>query len=425
VFLGSLRAGLIVAAAIPLSMLFAFDLMVRAGVAGSLMSLGAIDFGLIVDSSVISVENSVRRLAEDRTDRSRAEIVREAALEVRRPTMFGELIILIVYLPILFLEGMEGKLFRPMALTVVFALAGSMLLSLTLIPVLSSLLLPRRMPERESLVVRAAKRVYRPTERLGTGEAAPAFAASRRNGTAVAISWPSPRPRLVHFWGTWCAPCRRELPSLLAFARGTPGVELVAVAIDDEWASIERFFGGEIPPEVVIPADAATHRRYGASTLPDSYLVDRTGRLVERYHGARDWQSAAAREHLQPLRLQPRPPVGADVCRGCQAQDLAPDTGPGRRDRAAGRGGRRGGRNRRWRCVPLQCSLQPAQRRGIAREKFRPFVAPRRAGLLRERSRARGAPQRPGAKRTGRVGSPVVQARTIAVAAGTDLAAKQ
>ncbi|MGN6104880.1 MAG: efflux RND transporter permease subunit [Kofleriaceae bacterium] len=162
VFLGNLRAGLIVAAAIPISMLFAFDLMVRAGVAGSLMSLGAIDFGLIVDSSVISVENSVRRLSEDRSDRGRVDIVREAALEVRRPTMFGELIILIVYLPILFLEGMEGKLFRPMALTVVFALAGSMLLSLTLIPVLSSLLLPRRMKHREGIVMRAAKRIYRP-----------------------------------------------------------------------------------------------------------------------------------------------------------------------------------------------------------------------------------------------------------------------
>ncbi len=162
VFLGSLRAGLIVAAAIPLSMLFAFDLMVRAGVAGSLMSLGAIDFGLIVDSSVISVENSARRLAEDRSDRSCLEIVRQAALEVRAPTMFGELIILIVYLPILLLEGMEGKLFRPMALTVVFALAGSMLVSLTLIPVLSSLLLPRRMSARESFFVRGARWLYRP-----------------------------------------------------------------------------------------------------------------------------------------------------------------------------------------------------------------------------------------------------------------------
>ena len=166
IFLGSLRAGLIVAAAIPLSMLFAFDLMVRAGIAGSLMSLGAIDFGLIVDSSVISVENSVRRLAEDRTDRSKLDIVRDAALEVRRPTMFGELIILIVYLPILFLEGMEGKLFRPMALTVIFALAGSMLLSLTLIPVLSSLVLPRRMAARENPVVRAAKWLYRPVLRF-------------------------------------------------------------------------------------------------------------------------------------------------------------------------------------------------------------------------------------------------------------------
>ena len=105
----------------------------------------------------------------------------------------------------------------------------------------------------------------------------------------------------MHFWGTWCAPCRRELPGLLAFARSTPGLELVAVAIDDDWASIATFFGGTVPPEVVIATDAATHKRYGASTLPDSYLVDRTGKLVERYHGAREWQSTAARDHLQLL----------------------------------------------------------------------------------------------------------------------------
>jgi len=162
VFLGSLRAGLIVAAAIPLSMLFAFDLMLRAGVAGSLMSLGAIDFGLVVDSSVIMVENSVRRLAEDKSDKSAVEVVRDAAIEVRKPTMFGELIIMIVYLPILFLEGIEGKLFRPMALTVIFALIGSMILSLTLMPVLASLVLPRRMVERDNLLVRWLKRGYRP-----------------------------------------------------------------------------------------------------------------------------------------------------------------------------------------------------------------------------------------------------------------------
>ncbi len=161
-FLGNLRAGLIVAAAIPLSMLCAFDLMLRAGIAGSLMSLGAIDFGLIVDSSVIQVENAMRRLAEDRTERSRLEIVRDAAIEVRKPTMFGELIIMIVYLPILALEGIEGKLFRPMALTVIFALLGSMAMSLTLIPVLSSLVLPRRTAHTENALVRLLQRGYRP-----------------------------------------------------------------------------------------------------------------------------------------------------------------------------------------------------------------------------------------------------------------------
>ncbi len=152
VFLGNFRAGLIVALSIPLSMLFAFDLMLRAGVSGSLMSLGALDFGLIVDSCVIMVENSVRHLAEDKSERSKLDIVRDAAVEVRKPTMFGELVIMIVYLPILFLEGVEGKLFRPMALTVIFALIGSMILSMTLMPVLASLVLPRRMKERDNIL---------------------------------------------------------------------------------------------------------------------------------------------------------------------------------------------------------------------------------------------------------------------------------
>jgi cobalt-zinc-cadmium resistance protein CzcA len=165
-FLGNLRAGLIVAAAIPLSMLFAFNAMVRFGIAGSLMSLGAIDFGLIVDSSVIMVENSVRRLAEGQGLRSRLEVVRDASLEVRRPTMFGELIIMIVYLPVLTLEGIEGKLFRPMVLTVVFALFSSLVFSLTLMPVLASLLLPARGAAHENLLVRAAKALYGPLVRL-------------------------------------------------------------------------------------------------------------------------------------------------------------------------------------------------------------------------------------------------------------------
>ncbi len=165
-FLGNFRAGLIVALAIPLSMLFAGSLMLRAGIAGSLMSLGAIDFGLIVDSSVIMIENSVRRLGDNQDGRLRIEVVRDAAIEVRKPTMFGELIIMIVYLPILTLEGMEGKLFSPMALTVVFALGGSLILSLTLMPVLASLFLPSKPKTREPLIVRLAKRVYAPALRF-------------------------------------------------------------------------------------------------------------------------------------------------------------------------------------------------------------------------------------------------------------------
>ncbi len=171
IFLGNLRAGLIVAAAIPLSMLFAADMMLRAGIAGTLMSLGAIDFGLIVDSSVIQIENSMRHLAQRGVGTgggggvppaSRLAIVRDAAIEVRKPTMFGELIIMIVYLPILTLEGMEGRLFRPMALTVIFALVGSLLLSLTVMPVLASYLLPQRVEQREPWIVHILKRVYDP-----------------------------------------------------------------------------------------------------------------------------------------------------------------------------------------------------------------------------------------------------------------------
>jgi len=160
VFLGNLRAGLIVAAAIPLSMLFAANAMLRFGIAGSLMSLGAIDFGLVVDSSVIVVENSVRRLADADGSRSVTDVVRDASVEVRRPTMYGELIIAVVYLPILCLEGIEGKMFRPMALTVLFALAGSLVFSLTLMPVLSSLLLSRKATHGDNVVIRGFKRLY-------------------------------------------------------------------------------------------------------------------------------------------------------------------------------------------------------------------------------------------------------------------------
>ncbi|MCA9039933.1 MAG: efflux RND transporter permease subunit [Planctomycetaceae bacterium] len=160
--LGNLRAGVIVALAIPLSMLFATNVMAYTAITASLMSLGAIDFGLIVDSSVIMIENCIHRISHTDGKKSHIELIRDAAVEVRKPTMFGELIISVVFLPILLMEGTEGKLFRPMALTVLFALAGSMLLSMTLMPALASLVLPKRLKEKEVFLIRMIKKIYDP-----------------------------------------------------------------------------------------------------------------------------------------------------------------------------------------------------------------------------------------------------------------------
>jgi cobalt-zinc-cadmium resistance protein CzcA len=134
--LGSFKGGLVVSLAIPLSMLVAFAGMVRAGISGNLMSLGAIDFGLIVDGSVVMVENILRRLGEAKPDRRAMEVIRSAGEEVARPIFFGVTIIVLVYVPILTFGGIEGKMFKPMAATVLLALAASLVIALVLMPVL-------------------------------------------------------------------------------------------------------------------------------------------------------------------------------------------------------------------------------------------------------------------------------------------------
>jgi cobalt-zinc-cadmium resistance protein CzcA len=163
--LGNWRGALLVATVIPLSMLFAAILMRLFNVSGNLMSLGALDFGLIVDGSVVMVENAVRRRAEAQHEESQEPSERtilNACLEVARPVVFAVAIIGIVYLPILSLRGIEGKMFVPMALTVVFALLGSLILSLTYVPAMLSLILRGRVSERESLLIRWSKRLYHP-----------------------------------------------------------------------------------------------------------------------------------------------------------------------------------------------------------------------------------------------------------------------
>ncbi|MFV2008114.1 MAG: efflux RND transporter permease subunit, partial [Longimicrobiales bacterium] len=163
--LGSLRGGLIVALAIPIAMLGAFVGMLYAGYAGNLMSLGAIDFGLIVDGSVVMIENLVRRVADHQKEygtKAPLSLVAEACKQVSRPVVFGVGIIIVVYLPIFTLQGVEGKMFRPMAFTVVFALVTSLLLSLTLMPVLGAIALRAGVSQKETFLIRWAKRIYRP-----------------------------------------------------------------------------------------------------------------------------------------------------------------------------------------------------------------------------------------------------------------------
>ena len=169
VFLGNIRAAIITACAIPLSMLFAITGMVEDGVSGNLLSLGALDFGIIVDGAVVVVENCIRRLSAAQQEVGRAlsrservAVVFEAAKEVWRPTLFGQLIIMIVYLPILTLTGIEGKMFYPMAFTVLAALLGAMILSFTFVPAAVALFVTGRVAEKEGVVVRWAEHAYVP-----------------------------------------------------------------------------------------------------------------------------------------------------------------------------------------------------------------------------------------------------------------------
>ena len=166
--LGNVRAALVVALVIPLSMLFAVTGMVHGRISANLLSLGAIDFGIIVDGAVVMVENILRRISHRAalqgplTKRDRLEEAFAAAREVARPTFFAVSIIMIVYLPILTLTGIEGKMFRPMAQVVLLALAGALVLAFTFVPALVALVMPAKPSERESPLMRGARRLYEP-----------------------------------------------------------------------------------------------------------------------------------------------------------------------------------------------------------------------------------------------------------------------
>lgn len=217
VFLGDLRAAFIVALVIPLAMLFGFIGMTLFGVSANLMSLGAIDFGMIVDGSVVMVENFVRNLRGSQVI-DRKEVIRKSANEVARPILFGVIIIIAVYLPIFTLQGMEGRMFRPMAITVCSALFGSLLLALTMAPALSSYLL--RPDEHASsepvwftrLRDRYSRSLKWAVERRGT--------VLTVSATAMAIAIGS-----LHFIGTEFMP-RLDEGSMVVTSRRLPGISL-------------------------------------------------------------------------------------------------------------------------------------------------------------------------------------------------------
>jgi len=182
--LGNLRAALVTTLVIPLAMLMTITGMVEARVSGNLMSLGALDFGLIVDGAVIIVENCLRRLAAAQGGgdplplSQRLEVVREATTEVVRPSLFGLFIILVVYLPIFALSGVEGKMFHPMAITVSLALTAALVLSVTFVPAAVAVFVRGKVAAHENAVMRVARRIYEPLLR----------AALRHSVTAVAVA---------------------------------------------------------------------------------------------------------------------------------------------------------------------------------------------------------------------------------------------
>jgi cobalt-zinc-cadmium resistance protein CzcA len=167
-FLGNVRAAAIVALTIPLALFATFLGLTWIGIPANLLSLGAMDFGIIVDGAVIVIENVFRRLTDERhalhelDDAARKNVILEAAVEVGRPTLFSMLIIIAAHIPIFTLQRHEGRIFAPMAYSVVFALIGALILSLTLVPLLAAVMLKKKLPEEENRLVRAAKRVYQP-----------------------------------------------------------------------------------------------------------------------------------------------------------------------------------------------------------------------------------------------------------------------
>ncbi|MDO8795757.1 MAG: CusA/CzcA family heavy metal efflux RND transporter [Vicinamibacterales bacterium] len=281
VLLGNIRGGLIVASAIPLSMLFAFTGMVHFGLSGNLMSLGAIDFGLIVDGSVVMIENIVRRLGEPLPPGStRESVIRDAGREVARPVFFAVFIITVVYLPIVTLQGVEGHMLRPIALTVIFALIGSLVLALTLMPVLAALLFKANVQEKEPRIMHWLKARYQPL--LKWSIARPLLTAGISTLVFVAAA------ALVPFMGT------EFIPKLDEGTIALQAWRLPSVALSESIKSttlIEKIL--KQFPEVTTVVS-----RTGVAEIPTDPMGVETSDVYVMLKDQSEWTTATTREGL-------------------------------------------------------------------------------------------------------------------------------
>ncbi|MEB2312058.1 MAG: CusA/CzcA family heavy metal efflux RND transporter [Sorangiineae bacterium] len=285
--LGSIRGGLIVAVTIPFALLVAFTAMKALGLSGNLMSLGAIDFGIVVDGSIIVVENAVVRLSAAARGQERAMSYEEAArvvldstLDVSKAAVFGGVIIVIVYVPILTLSGIEGKMFEPMALTVLFALVGAFAASLTLVPVLVATFLRGRAEAREPLLVRLAHRVYPRLLR-------PLMAAPKRVMAVAALL-------LVAALGLASRMGGEFIPRLDEGALAIQILRLPSVSLEESLASATRFEKviGEFPEVVTVVSKTGR-----AEIATDPMGVELSDCMVMLKPEA-EWKTARTREEL-------------------------------------------------------------------------------------------------------------------------------
>ena len=288
--LGSLRSGLVVAAVIPLSMLFAVSMMQILGISGNLMSLGAIDFGLIVDGAVIIVEATVHHISLRSSNQKLQphemdEEVLSSSSRILKSASFGILIILIVYIPVLTLSGIEGKMFRPMAETVSLALLGSLILSVSYVPVASTLFLSRRGASKKNISLRLMNRIYRAYR--------PVIEYTLKHKTMVIMTG-----LILFVFSAWLF-TRLGGEFIPQLEEGDFAIETTLMQGASLTQSIAAFSAGEKLLKERFPEVMTTVSRIGAGEVPSDPMPVENGDMMVILKDKKEWVSAGSTEELR------------------------------------------------------------------------------------------------------------------------------